>query len=142
MIEDAKAEISNEYRSNTFKPEHTAKFPIISPLFENNTFISDFTAEAEIFDDYFLLQCIVIDTGSAFPNDVPFHLPPLTTFHISDETILRIIRSLNPNKAHGWDNVSVRMIKIGDEVLVVLLRLIFEKYENKGIFLQIGNRLM
>ena len=100
-------------------------------------FVLDFTTKAEIFNDYFILQCTVIDTGSTVPNDVLFHAPQLTTFHISDEKILRIIRSLNPNKAHGWDDISVRMIKISDEALVVPLRLIFENCQNKGIFPQI-----
>ena len=67
----------------------------------------------------------------------PFQAPPLSNFHISDEKILRIIRSLNPNKAHGWDDISVRMIKMSDEALVVPLRLIFENCKNKGIFPQI-----
>ena len=111
--------------------------PVIPPLLENDIFVLDFTTKAEIFTDYFILQCTVIDTGSAVPNDVPFHVPPLSNFHISDEKILRIIRSLNPNKAHGWDNISVRMIKISDEALVVPLRLIFENCKNKGIFPQI-----
>ena len=104
---------------------------------ENDIFVLDFTAKAEIFNDYFILQCTVIDTGSAVPNDVPLHIPPLSNFHISDEKILRIIRSLNPNKVHGWDNISVRMIKISDEALVVPLRLIFEHCKNRGIFPQI-----
>ena len=100
-------------------------------------FVLDFTTKAELFNDYIILQCTVIDTGSTVPNDAPFHAPQLTTFHISNEKILRIIRSLNPNKAHGCDDISVRMIKISDEALVVPLRLIFE-----NCLLKFGNRLM
>ena len=118
------------------------KIPVIPPLLENDVFVLDFTTKAEISNDYFILQCTVIDTGSAVPNDVPFHVPLLSNFHISDEKILRIIRSLNPNEAHGWDNISVRMIKISDEALVVPLRLIFENCKKKGIFRKFGNRLM
>ena len=95
----------------------------------------------EIFNDYFILQCTVIDTGSAVPDDVPFHVPPLSNFHISDETILRIIRSLNPTEAHGWDDISVRMINISDEALVVPLRLIFENCKNEGVFPQIWKQV-
>ena len=48
---------------------------------------------------------------------------------------MKIIRSLKPNKAHGWDNVSVRMIKYCDSALVLPLKLIFLNCLSKGIFL-------
>ena len=151
MIEDAKQKylmkvgqtLSNPntgqktYWSLINKILNKVKIPIIPPLLENDIFVLDFTTKAEIFNDYFILQCTIIDTGSAVPNDVPFQAPTLSNFHISDEKILRIIRSLNPNKAHGWDDISVRMIKMSDEALVVPLRLIFENCKNKGIFPQI-----
>ena len=151
MIEDAKQKylmktgqtLSNPntgqktYWSLINKILNKVKLPIIPPLLGNDIFVLDFTTKAEIFNDYFILQCTVIDTGSAVPNDVPFQAPTLSNFHISDEKILRIIRSLNPNKAHGWDDISVRMIKMSDEALVVPLRLIFENCKNKGIFPQI-----
>ena len=53
---------------------------------------------------------------------------------ISDDKILEIIRNLNPNKAHGWDGISVRMIKLCDESLITPLRLIFENCLRRGIF--------
>ena len=100
-----------------------AKIPIIPPLIENDIFVLEFTAKVEIFTDYFIQQCTTIDTGSELP---PISVPNtslLTGFSISDEKILNIIRSLNPNKAHGWDDISVRMIKICDDALPLPLRL-------------------
>ena len=44
-----------------------AKIPIIPPLIENDIFVLDFTAKAEIFNDYFIEQCTTIDTGSELP---------------------------------------------------------------------------
>ena len=41
-----------------------AKIPIIPPLLEHGLFISDFSEKAQIINDYFLLQCTMIDTGS------------------------------------------------------------------------------
>ena len=35
----------------------------------------------------------------------------------------KILRSLNPNKVHGWDDISVRKIKICDDSLVFPLKL-------------------
>ena len=40
-----------------------AKIPIIQPLLENGLFITDVSEEAQIFNDYFLLQCTTICTG-------------------------------------------------------------------------------
>ena len=47
---------------------------------------------------------------------------------------MSIIRSLNPNKAHGWDDISIRMIKLCDVALVFLLKLVFENFHRQGIF--------
>ena len=58
----------------------------------------------------------------------------ISDFPISDEKILNIIRSLNPNKAHGWDGISVRMIKLSDAALVVPLKIIFENCLRCGVF--------
>ena len=111
-----------------------AKIPIIPPLLENDILVLDFSAKAQIFNDYFVLQCTTLDTASEIPSVPQPNAPPLTDFHISDEKILKIIRSLNPNKAHGWDVISGRMIKICDWTLVVPLKLIFEACLVHGIF--------
>ena len=87
-----------------------------------------------MFNNYFIAQCTTIVTGSKIPT---FNSPiasPLTDFTISDEKILRIIRSLNPNKAHGWDDMSIWMINVCDDALLLPLRLIFENCVNQGIF--------
>ena len=56
---------------------------------------------------------------------------------ISDEKILKIIRSLNSNKAHGCDEISVRMIKLSDAALVVPLKIKFTNCSRCGLFPQI-----
>ena len=43
-------------------------------------------------------------------------------------------KALNPNKAHGWDGISVRMIKLSDAALVVPLKIIFENCLRCGVF--------
>ena len=68
-----------------------AKIPIIPPLLENDIFVMDFTAKAEILNDYFIQQCTTIDTGSELPMILVPNAPLLTGFSISDEKILNII---------------------------------------------------
>ena len=52
----------------------------------------------------------------------------------TDEKILNILRSLSPNKAHGWDEISVRMIKLSDDALVLPLKIIFTNCLRRGLF--------
>ena len=51
---------------------------------------------------------------------------------LSEEKILNIIRSLNPNGAHGWDEISVRMIKLSDVSVVLSLKIIFTNCLRRG----------
>ena len=117
-----------------------AKIPIIPPLLENGIFVTDFTEKAQLFNDYFILQCTTIDTGSVIPEYAQEATTLINDFVISDEKILRIIRSLNPNKAHGWDEISVRMIKLSDAALVTPLKMIFSNCLRRGVFPEIWKR--
>ena len=50
------------------------------------------------------------------------------------EKLTSIIKSLNPNKAHGWDEISVRMIKISGDALIPPLITIFNNIITTGIY--------
>ena len=117
---------TKRYWSLINKILNKTKVPLIPSLSENDVFVLDFEAKAKIFNDYFILQCSTLDTGSEIPDEVISDVPPLATIAISDEKLLEIIRPLNPNKAHGWDGISVRMIKICDSSLLVPLKMIFD----------------
>ena len=114
-----------------------AKIPIIPPLLENGLFISDFAEKAQLFNDYFILQCTTIDKGSEIPLETQRNPILINDFVISDEKILKIIRSLNPNKARGWDEISIRMIKLSDVALVTPLKIIFTNCLRRGVFPEI-----
>ena len=114
-----------------------AKIPLIPPLLENGRVVLDFEKKAQIFNDYFILQCTALDTGSEIHNATPFDVPVLNGLQISDEKILGVIRSLNLSKAHCWDDISIRMIKICDQALIIPLKIIYENCIAKGVFPQI-----
>ena len=79
-----------------------AKTPIIPALLENGVFITDFSEKAQLFDDHFVLQCTEINIGIEIPRDeTTVHYTLINDVAISEEKILAILRSLNPNKAHG-----------------------------------------
>ena len=52
----------------------------------------------------------------------------------SELEIVSIIRSLNSNKAHGWDGISNRMIKICDETIALTLKIIFDTALKSGSY--------
>ena len=87
-----------------------AKIPIVPPLLENGVFITDFAEKGQIFNDYFILQCSTIENSSQIPQDSPEASSMICDCEISEEKILNVIRSLNPTKAHGWDDISIGMI--------------------------------
>ena len=111
------------------------KIPIIPPLLYNNEYITDFKAKADIFNTYFSNQCSLLDNSSTIPEKTIHPLKCyLSSFHVNENKILNHIRSLDINKSHGFDNVSVRMLKICDISIIKPLLLIFNNSIKEGIF--------
>ena len=57
----------------------------------------------------------------------------LNSFDIKDDDILPIIKNLNIDKDHGWDQLSIRMIKTCGDSINFLLKLIFKSMINEGV---------
>ena len=57
----------------------------------------------------------------------------LSTIRFTSDDILKIIRNLDPNKAHGHD-ISIRMVKLCDASLCKPLELIFKSCVESGKF--------
>ena len=96
-----------------------SKVPLIPPLLVNNKIVSDFTKKANIFNDFFTLQCTPLNNSSVLPAKVTFKTQSrLNSICFEEDDILKIIRNLNVDKAHGHDNISIRMLKICDSVVV------------------------
>ena len=58
----------------------------------------------------------------------------ITTIDFSNNDILKIIRNLDPNKAHGHDMSSMRIVKICDDSICKSLKLIFKSCLESGKF--------
>ena len=52
----------------------------------------------------------------------------------SHEDVGKIIENLNPNKAHGHDNISIRMLKICGSTIYRPLEIIFKEALSTGLF--------
>ena len=93
--------------------------PVILPLLVNNKFVTDFKFKANIFNDFFSKQCTPLATRSKLPkNQVYLTNSRINSVPFSDNLVINILGNLNVNKAHGHNDISIRMIKMCDESLV------------------------
>ena len=110
------------------------KIPTIPPLLVDGTFETNFLSKANIFNSFFANQCSIIDNGSVLPRMYHKTASRINEVVFSREDIAKIIFKLNPNKAHGWDNISIKMIQLcGDSILTPLF-LIFETALRTGTY--------
>ena len=109
------------------------KIPCFPPPFHQGKYVTDFTKKAELFNSFFTKQCSIIQNSSKLPLTLSKKAEtPISsiTFHCSDATT--IIRSLDPNKAHGYDMISIRMLKISEKSIYKLLEIIFKSCIKHG----------
>ena len=117
---------------NTFL--NKKKIPLIPPILEDNVFITDAKLKADLFNTYFASQCVPFTTGSQLPPIYYRTESRLSDLIISTDMMLSIINSLNPNKSHGCDNISIKMIQICRNVIVFPLKIIFDNCVKTGLF--------
>ena len=113
------------------------KNSVIPRLLENGVFITNVQAKADIFNELFVEQCYTIPNNSVLPLLIFRANNKLSNIAIGETEILKLIRKLNTNKAHGLDELSIEMIKLCNNTIVLPLRLVCEKCLATGMYLQI-----
>ena len=89
------------------------KIPLIPPLLVGNQLVTDFLVKANLFNDYFSQQCMTVDNDSSIPPNITFATEQkMSTLEFCTDDIVKIIKLWDPNKAHGHDEISIRMIKL------------------------------
>ena len=111
------------------------KIPSIPLLLVNGEMISNFSKKAELFNKFFASQCTPLSNPSILPPPTIRTDKRLSSLKINEDDILSIIKSLNSNELHGWDKLSIKMVKMRDKTLVYPLKLIFRASIQEGIFL-------
>ena len=106
----------------------------MSPLFADGKFVSDFCEKANLFNNFFSSICTPIQNTSILPPFLYRTNARITLFHVIKEDILLIIKTLDSSKAHGWDNISIKMVKICGESITVPLKITFEQSLKKRKF--------
>ena len=105
------------------------KIPLIPPLFCKNKFVTDFKEKAELFNSHFATQCSLVNNSSQLSSHIQY-LPDnrLSCVSFSNDKITKVINNLNPNKAHGQDNISIRMLKVCGPSIYTPLEIICNQY--------------
>ena len=102
---------------------------------ENSLYsITDIREKSELFNTFFAQQCSLIENSGTLPTCIfPKTDKSLLMIYFSEEDILKIIRSLDLNKAHRHDNISIRMIKLCDKEICKPLHMIFVSCMEEGV---------
>ena len=58
----------------------------------------------------------------------------LSEVSFSESDIQSALKSLNPNKSHGWDGISIRMIQMCGDIIIAPLLIIYTNCILKGVF--------
>ena len=98
------------------------KVPCVPPIYDNNRYVTDFKEKCQLFNSYFSEQCTLLK------NIV------LCTIHFLKEDIYKIIKNLDPNKAHGNDMISIRITKLCSISICKPLEIIFQNFLRWGTF--------
>ena len=101
--------------------------PLIPPLLIDDKFVTDIKTKANSVNKFFADQCTPLKNNSILPTNQTFLIQARLEFlEFNEGEILKIIRALNTNKAHGHDDISIRMIKICNKSVLKSLTILFK----------------
>ena len=95
----------------------------------------DFKEKSELFNSYFATQCSLISNSRKLPSHIKYLTDNRLSFlNFSHDKIAKVIQKLDPNKAHGHDNISIRMVKVCGPSIYKPLEIIFNQCLETGVF--------
>ena len=69
--------------------------------------------KTNLFNELFIEQCRRIANDSSFPNNQTTEtVARISGINIDTDIIIKLIATVDPNKAHGWDGMSICMLKL------------------------------
>ena len=119
---------------------YNRKLPTIPCLLDDGKLVSDFCKKPNIFNNFFVSVCTPIDNTSCLPSFSYRTGSRIKSFHVTENDILAIIKTLDLYKTHGCDNISVKIIEICSESFTLPLKIIFEHSLKKGKFPEIWKK--
>ena len=111
------------------------KIPCIPTIYHNNKYFTDFKQKAQIFNDIFTKQCMLVDNTRKLPtNSFKRTNNLLSTILFTKDYIAKVIKNLNPSKDQGCNIISICMLKIYGDSILKPLELIFKSGLKNGKF--------
>ena len=110
------------------------KIPNIPPLNKNGKIISNFEKKAELVNLHFASQCTPINNSSVLPPLEHKTNGPLSSVIIKEDDIYLLLKHLSPEKAHTWDNISIRMIQLCGKSIAEPLQMSFLSFLEEGVY--------
>ena len=81
---------------------------------------------SSIFNKFFASQCVPLNNDSNIPCCQRYMTNvKIFSSKFENKDIINVIKALDPCKAHGYDNISIRMLKICDSAIVKPLTILF-----------------
>ena len=87
-------------------------------------------------------QCALVQNASTLPV---FNFKTnnwLKSFDINENHLHLIIKNLNANKAHGWDDLSIWMTQLCGKSIALPLKLLFKAILEEGTFPEDWKKIM
>ena len=104
-------------------------------------FVNDTKTKADIFNNFFAEQYTPLKNDSKLPsNQIYLTLSDSVSLDFNEDEVLKIIKSLNIHKAHGHDDISIRVIKICDKPLLKPLLILFKNSTKSSHYPDIWKR--
>ena len=110
---------------------YNKNIPGISPLFVDGSFMSDYCKKENLFSNFFVSTCTPIKSNIVLPPLLYQTNTRINYFRVTNKDILSIIKSLDWSKSHGYNIISIKMIKICSESVTIPLKIIFEESSKK-----------
>ena len=111
------------------------KIPIIPTVLVNDKFITNFLEKANLFNEFFSKQCQSLQGNSTLPKSNTYHTENgLNDIAFDNKKLVKIIQSLDANKAHGYYGISIRMVKLSSPSIVKTLSITFQNCLKYSIF--------
>ena len=96
--------------------------------------LTDFKEKATLCNEFFCKQCTTVANDSTLPTLLETPNETLSSLEIIASDIGKIIKALKVNKAHGHDEISIRMLKLCESAITEQLYLIFKNCLSSNTF--------
>ena len=104
---------------------YNKNLPTIPPLLVDGKMVSG-CKKANIFNNFFASICTPIHNTRCLPSFSCRTGSRIKSFQVTENDISAIIKTVDPNKAHGCDNISIKILKICGQSFILPLKVIFE----------------